>query len=339
LLIITLWLVAIVGALAVAIGRTLSLEVRLTKYRLARAQAQGLARSGVYLAMQRLTLDAGDQEEKHDWLGDEWAVFPEDGDEDPDTWTVAFPPEGMPKPAFTGSLRMQVIDEERKLNLNMANPASLLEPLKILLGGADTAIAQAVIAARTVETPPDPAEDDPTRQPPYLAKDGPFAALEELSELPGMTDMTPEAFQVLLAQASPYVKNGLQSSDESTVNLNTVTPEVLRAFQVSEGAVTAVLQFREKAQDPIAPGQAGVFTDPTTILTTLQGIPVSDANDLSILSNLPFGMASQTFLITSEGRVDRPTVRVRITAVVKRGGGAICPEGRPSPCVVAWRES
>ena len=43
----TLWLVTILSVLAVAIARYLSLEVRLTKYRLAREQAQALARSGI----------------------------------------------------------------------------------------------------------------------------------------------------------------------------------------------------------------------------------------------------------------------------------------------------
>ena len=57
LLIITLWLVTILSVLAIAVARYLSVEVRLTKHRLASEEAKALARSGVYLAMQRLTQD------------------------------------------------------------------------------------------------------------------------------------------------------------------------------------------------------------------------------------------------------------------------------------------
>lgn len=339
LLIISLWLVAIVGALAVAIGRALSLEVRLTKYRLARAQAQALARSGVFLAMERLFQDGPEGKDdddnplSYDWLRDEWAFFPEDdGDEDPTTWTVTFPLEGMPQTRLAGRLRVQVIDEERKLNLNMANPASLLEPLKILLVGSDSAIAQAIIAARDVETPPDPAEDAPHRHPPYVAKDGPLAALDELNELPGMTA---EAFQTLFAQASPYVRDGQQPSEEGTLNINTVTREVLEAFEVSPGGIEALMQFREGTDG----SNPGVFTDNAEIETTLRDrVRIVVESDITTLKDNRFRVASETFLITSEGVVDRPKVRIRITAVVKRNQ-MVCGANRPSPCVIAWRET
>ena len=81
LLIITLWLVTILSLLAIAIARYLSLEIRLTTYRAAREQAAILARDGVYLAMQRLAVDAKEGEtpegasgqKPYDWPGDEWA--------------------------------------------------------------------------------------------------------------------------------------------------------------------------------------------------------------------------------------------------------------------------
>ena len=86
LLVITLWMVATLSVLAVATARYLSTEVRLTKLRLAREQAKTLARSGVYLAMERLKQDAdGESDGKYDWLGDDWAT----------EWKIASPPGGL----------------------------------------------------------------------------------------------------------------------------------------------------------------------------------------------------------------------------------------------------
>ena len=71
----TLWLVTILSVLAVAIGRYLSLGVKMAGYRLAREQAVTLARGGVYLAMQRLADDPPEAEgQAYDWEGDEWAA-------------------------------------------------------------------------------------------------------------------------------------------------------------------------------------------------------------------------------------------------------------------------
>ena len=63
LLIMSLWLVVILAVLAVAVARSLSVDVRLAKYRQAHDQARALARSGVYLALQRLARDAQAPEE------------------------------------------------------------------------------------------------------------------------------------------------------------------------------------------------------------------------------------------------------------------------------------
>ena len=79
MLVITLWLVAMVSLIAIAVARSLSLEVRVAKYRAAREQARALARGGVSIALKRLADDAGSPEadgKAYDWLGDDWAWIP-----------------------------------------------------------------------------------------------------------------------------------------------------------------------------------------------------------------------------------------------------------------------
>ena len=164
LLIMTLAVVIILGALVVAIGRYLSLELRVTKYRAAREQAQTLARGGVYLAMALIQQD----EPTVDWIGEAWAT-----------------PQAT-SPTAGHQLTITVTDEERKLNINSANH----EQLEQLTGSAE--LAQAIVDY--VDPAADPAEDRPAETPPYFAKNGPVDVLEELTDLSPMDD---ELYRVL----------------------------------------------------------------------------------------------------------------------------------------------
>ena len=299
----TLWLVTILAVLAVAIGRYLSLEVRITKYRLAREQARVLARGGVYLAMQRLADDLEEPEPDgtaHDWLGDDWATVSE--------------------PDPEGKMTIRITDEERKLSLNTASKIELAR-----LTGDET-VAQVIVDARDE---PAPEEEQSSAEPTYLPKNGPFAASEELGDLPGMT---PERYDLLMAGTSPYTAG-------DPVNLNTVTPEVLRAMGVSESAVWLIMRFREGPDGSDAHDEDGVFREAgITILHTLKdqaGVDLTGTDDGNLLIAGDVGVSSRTFTVVSEGIVERPTVRVRVEAVIRRAG---CGEGAPSPCIIAWRE-
>jgi type II secretory pathway component PulK len=322
LLIVTLWLVAILSVLAVAVARYLSLDLRLTAYRQAKEQARALARSGVSLAIQRLAKDGqASDSEPYDWLGDEWAWFPSEED-DPSSWVISLSSAEGDEAVSKGSVRIRIADEERKLPLNTISKQTLVELI------ADEAAAQAIVDARDE---PDPAEDHPEGDQPYFAKNGLFVVIEELTDLPGMTG---EMFARLREATSPYVSSG------APVNVNTATEDVLRAMGLSEGAIQAVAQFREGGDGPGDHADDGIFTEGgLSILQTLkdhEGVDLTGTPDGNLLSATLFGVSSQTFTIVSEGLVEHPVARVRVEAVVKRAG---CGEGEPSPCVVSWRES
>lgn len=323
LLIISLSLVAILAVLAVAVARHLSFDVRLTRSRLARGQAEALARGGVYLAMQRLSRDGAEADGKtYDWLGDDWTVFPSpDPHAETSLWVVPFPAEGRPAGRFTGELRIRITDEARRLALN----GSSVEELARLTG--DAVIAQEILDARDE---PDAAEDHPGDTPPYFAKNGPFVAPEELGDL---ADMTPEIYETLRASTSPY------PSAADPLNLNTVMPEVLRAVGLSEGGIGLVTQFRDGPDGAEAHGEDGVFTEAgLAILETLkdrEGVDLTGTDDGNLLVSDRFGVTSGTFTVISEGVIDRPPVRARVEAVIRRTG---CGASVPEPCLIAWRE-
>ena len=71
-------------------------------------------------------------------------------------------------------------------------------------------------------------------------------------------------------------------------------------------------------------------------LTDHAGVDLTGTPDGNLLIGPLFGVASQTFTVSAEGVIERPSVRARVEAVVRR---APCPEGMPAPCIIAWRES
>ena len=290
LLVVTLWIVIILGALAVASARYLSTEIRLTKYYLSRSQAQALARSGVYLAMRMLQEDATPA----DWAGETWAI--------PQTLS----------PGAGQRLVVSMTDEERKLNVNSATPSQL----ELLLGSGEL-IAQLLDYRDAAES----TTDRPTDHPPYYAKNGPIAALEELSDLPAMDE---HAYDALSASMSPHTMPG------APCNINTVTPAVMAALGVTSDGVERVRAFRDGPDGPDAHEADGVF-EQAQLINTLEGLGL-DGADIGKLSGMT--TSSQTFLVVSEAVMERPVLHLRVHAVLQRSG----PDRTVAPRIIAWRE-
>jgi type II secretory pathway component PulK len=292
LLIITLWIVTILGALSVAVARYLSTEVRLTRYRLARQEARELARSGVYLAQRLIQEDIDDPQV--DWSEEPWAQ----------PQTVS--------PASGRHVTVVITDEERKLNINAAS-ADQLEPL---LGSLS--LAQAVVDYADADTA-GPAES-PVEAPPYFPKNAPVAALEELRDLP---DMTEEVFTAL--QQFTFAAPG--ASATLAVNINTATRDVLQAAGLPTLA-DAIVAFRE---------QGHYLTSLTPdVVTENPAVPPpfdpADPEFQNARSRLV--VASQFFLVRATGSTTQPPVQHRIEAVIQRSTDSTA----PTPTIIAWRE-
>lgn len=327
LLVVTLWLVTILSLLAVAIGRYLSTEVRIVRYQQAREQAKALARSGVYLALQRLALD---QQEAYDWLGDDWAVMSSHTQADPTIWVVDVPSGTLITTTPLHTITITIADEERKLDIN-AVTAGQLESF-IGTGPLPQDIVDYIDQQNTGERSVD--------EPPYVQKNAPVAALEELRAIPGMTN---EVF-AQLQHATAVFPAGTTTP---TVNINTAEPEVLLAIV---GGTTATLDSDPalpiiSALVESRPGVNGILGDDDDCKATdirdrnlaaieLGNCALSGRQQpfLELLQKANFSVSSSTFRITVEVFVQPQGVRYHVVAVVQRP-----PPGEP-PAIVAWRE-
>ena len=329
LLIITLWVMTILTVLAVSIGRYLSTDVRIAKYRLARAQAKALARSGVYLAMQRLEQDLQPEADgkTYDWLGDDWAAPPDGDPQRPNTWVVRVAGDEHDASARSAAIEITITDEDRKLNVNsVAAETDTRDAVSRLVNSAELAarIVDAVDADDVVFEMPGGVGVE--LEPPYQAKNAALNAPEELLDLPGMItpgDASASPWGVLRAFTSVY-------RGQSKLNLNTVGPEVWGGLGLPAGEQLSACRQ-----------QGTVFDESSTMDAKVQTCVggLDPAQQVRVQSM--FGVTSQTFTVISEGIVnlaqggaERAAVRVRVEAVVRREG---CEGGAPT-CVVAWRE-
>lgn len=313
LLVVTLWLIAVLAAAAVALGGYLSVETRLMRYHLAQAQAKAWARAGIVLAMQRLAEDLQQADSVddvgnprfYDWLGDEWAyVAPVDPDADPTQWTVSFPLEDQQAGRTSGAVTIQIIDEDRKLDLNTADVLVIQRLLN------DPDIAQAIVDYQDVD---DEGLDDSV-EPPYQPKNALIQAIEELWEIP-LVEASATSQAVLEQEATVYA--------EGAININTATVGVLAPLVAIDDVDEVAEAERLVAARPGADGQFGgedcVAVDPTTATADLTSCSGASQEWLtSLMSVSGMGVVSSVFRIHVEGTVETPFVRYPIEAIVKR---------------------
>ena len=333
LLIITLWMVATLSVLAVATARYLSTEVRLTKLRLAREQAKTLARSGVYLAMQRLKEDAAgessdpnDPNQKYDWLGDDWAVFTGGDPQDLSAWIVPVSSRLSASAGAGDELRVHITDEDRKFDLNaLTDAAKPTDRAKLdqLLGVPG--LAQSIVDyadTDTTSTNSTPEVDNP----PYAQKNGSVVVLEELLDVPGMT---PEAFSTL--QASTFAVPG--TGRLTAVNINTAEPQVLSAITTDSSVVEAILQLRSPPGHFFKSLSTTPVLDDSAILPPALTLANSPFNSMEVQRWLK--VTSNIFRVEAVGQIGRPAVQYRVEAIVQRED---CGTNQPKPCIVGWHE-
>jgi type II secretory pathway component PulK len=343
LLVMTLSIIAILSALAVAIARQLSIEIRLTRLAMARTQARAWARSGVYLGLERLVEDAragGPTYEPYDWRGDEWAVPGGDVDE-PEVWTVTMASAGAA--AMHGRVRIQIEDEERKLDLNSAAG----DQLGRLLGQAD--LGAAIIAFRS---PADTSEAAPADESGPYQKHSAIVAVEELRDVAGMT---PALFSELAPQfaltTTAFAQAATAAPEPFVININTVGPEVLLAVSgdmagslEARSLIDQVVATRDRGDGAWGPtaAQDCVISDIGQAARTLADCAGTDEERFTaFISHLQsklqpsgqLGVQSKHFHVRAEAEMDRPAIRYQVEAWVRREVGA-----EPSATILRWSE-
>ncbi len=341
LLIITLWMVAILSTFAIAIARYMSVELRVMRYRAARAQARVMARSGVYVAMARLKADAG----TYDWLGDPaWALVQGDGLDPSRQWELQGSNAKVnPIGELTQGSRLMVkiTDEESKVPINKLSEAV---PDAVVLAAIRNLFSSDLLAAKVVDyadTNTDPclpavcgaegSERDDAVAPPYVAKNAALKSCAELLTIPGISVIPFNDLKTLCGELSFY-------AEKSKINVNTVSKEVLTGLGIN-AALPAILEYQSKDDATFQHGSAAL-TELITQLTTdvWQTQAVRDI-EKPIIEYMD--VASQVFQVESTGESalsmgkKQTAIAAHVQAVVRRKD---CGEGMPEPCILAWNE-
>ncbi len=299
-LVITLWLIAVLAMVAVALSRFLSTETRLIRYYGARAQARAWAEAGIRLGLQRLREDTN----VYDGLGERWATPSPEDREHPTKWIVSFP---------KGSVSITITDEERRLNLNTATE----EMLTAFLGNAEA--AKALVRYRSLEDE----GADQSMQPPYQPKNARLATLEEAFDIPAI-------------RASSHVQQLIKEQGTvwtDAVNINTASAEVLKTLVpgVEPGTIDQVVAARPGPNGQLGDDDDCVAVDRATGANHLATCAGVGGEAIVTLLSSPRTVSSSVFRIHAEGETAQPMTRYQIEVIVKR-------QGEEEPVILAWRE-
>ncbi len=278
ILIVVLWTLFILAALAVAVAAYVGGQVELARRLGDRALARQAARAGVDHAVARVMLETNGWEALTEGWANDPGEFRAVDCGSRMRWTALYTVEQSDGSVVTN---FGLNDEQARIDLNLAREEVLVSLFKVMAGlsGEQAAgLARSVVRARTAVTPGASAQgglDEDAWVDSGLGN-GTFQSVHELLWVRGMT-------REILEKILPYCT----VHGAGRVNLNTAGPGVLRVLasirgQAAEGWERKILQFRE---------QGGIFR-------TLSAAGVADASgegavlkpeDQAVLSGvLPF---------------------------------------------------
>jgi len=310
ILITSLWILAILSILAIGIGFRISIEARLSKYYSDRLKALYLAKAGVVNMLDRMAKKS--ETIPYDSLYECGLAFSDEEKEDPVKMKAIFNAmlgEGFFNIAYKEDLATYqgMMDEERKVNINLAD-SPLLENL---LGSENGAVAVAIVNWRTPGQAANVGEKAGTSEHRYPVKHAPFAAIEELLSVDGMT---PELFNEIKDYVTVYGKG--------QININTVSKKVLSALIVTYGGADKVaadtyadriIAFRTDANGKQATKDSGVFRTDVNIEAILPELSTK-ASDLKKYLTIK----SDNFRIESTGTIAKSRVEKKIVCIVNK---------------------
>jgi general secretion pathway protein K len=221
-------------------------------------------------------------------------------------------------PLGPGEFSYRITDEESRINLNLARPGQLERLLDAL--DVDRRVRDAIRDGILDWKDADDqfrvagAESDDT----YLKQSVPYRArnsnVQDTSELLQIKGISPELYRGTAEQ--PGLADFVTAHGRGSVNINTAPAPVLRALNLADAQVSAILQSR--VQTPYTQSGLAAF-----------GAPAGRT------------VGSQVFRIEAEGYVAGEP-RARIVAIVQRGASqpSLALSGavpRPPLIIVSWR--
>jgi general secretion pathway protein K len=290
ILIIILWSLFFLSALALAISAYIRPRLDLGGRLLRKTRAHYSAASGVKRAMLEIEKDGT---ELYDCMSDTWGDVSE-GSIGGSTFSV------------------ELVDEERKININKA-PYDVLKDFFEIVGETSSQdaedLADSLIDWRDED---DDARDNGAedgyysmRRPGYDCKNADFELPEELLAVKGMT-----------RELFGKVKDRITVYGEGGVNINTTDGLVLRSLGMSEELAAKVIDFRDKG--------GNIFEDAGKIASAL-----NESEDLSLSSGEAseitkifargfFAVRSANFTGYSVGRIENRADSAKIAFVYDR---------------------
>jgi len=298
ILIVALWALFFLSTLALALNAHISPQISLASRLKERAKSYYLAKAGVKKAIQAV---AADKTTGYDALKD----FVNDE-------------EFKNKKVDEGTFNIELVDEERKININKAQFDVLRRLFEVAAGV--TSKEASIVAVCIIDWRD--ADDDSresgaensyyqTLSPAYPCKNRDFEIVEELFLVKGIN-----------RGIFDKVKNEITVYSQGAVNINTADKLVLESLGISEALTEKVIQFRNGEDGIEATEDDNVFDDVSTIvddLRKMEDLSQEEVNQLSsVIGAGLVAVTSNNFTGKSIGKLKNRTVLSTITFVFGR---------------------
>jgi len=308
-LILALWVLTILVILAVGVGFQMSLEAKVAGTHRDRLRALSLARSALSRAIWTLEQDESPQV---DSLDEPWATgIGQEGEplfeavpldeSSGGSWSIFYGKEDPEDPEGVQELVYAFLDEDRKINLNLA-PEDQLDSIASALKEMDLEMVDMV--NKILAWRGDWEEGDQIPVTWYLVgkpKETPFEQLEELHLFEGMTEALFEELEGIVTVYGPT------EGSDFDVNINTTDSQILQYLGLREPLAGEWIKLRDEA--PI--------TDITEAILTLQkrlNLRPEEVAELNAVKRY-LGVGSRWFKIQAQGTIGQGRVQRNIEVV------------------------
>ena len=340
ILIITLWILTLLSAIALSVVYRIRIEIKLTGYGLRQEKAFCIAKAGVVQALGVLARDNNG----YDSLNESWSNYSAElygvnlfrgikvGE---GAFTVSYV---YDEDIFTGTKQIfyGMKDEERKINVNKA-AQDVLESIP----GITPQIASSIRAWRgDADASPDVIlNDDAYYQGlahPYKRKGKPFDCWEELALVRGITEDILYGKDLDGNNKIDINETGLTQYitvyGDGLVNVNTAGVTVLRALGFGEDLSYRIVRYRKGYDEILGTGDDGVFTDVSTIAGKLASVEVLLPEEEKIIG-------AKNSLLTAASRYYNAQVSADISGqAVYRVSAVLDKKSAEGEQVIKWQE-
>jgi general secretion pathway protein K len=318
ILIIALWVTCFLATLAVIISGVVKQKVRAAKHLNERAQSRYIAEAGIKRASIFL---ASMPAQAFYALKDTWSSNPElfrQISVGQGTCSIIYQPQDAP---VATAMRYGMIDEERKININLADIETLRRLFQVVLG-CDEAnardMAACIIDWRDADNqeavPMGGAEDSYYLglTHPYRAKNAPFESMDELPLVKGFE-------RDVAARVEPFLT--LYGSGQ--VNVNTASVQALIALGMAQETASNIIRYRKGPDETEGTGDDLVFAEPSAIATALHArypLSAAESETLKTLCEQSLAVGSTYFTIKATARLTNNSAAYTTTCVADANG-------------------